>query len=203
MQPRAGADVGAALGGVERVEHHQPRIVHPAVGKFEAVAERALQRLPDGVVREIDGAGSGQDFAAAEMVVDEEAKPQQQRRASARRRRQDEAQRPDHMRRHAQQDFALGQRLAHQAEGAVLEIAQAAVDQLGGGRRGAGGEIVLLDEQHAQAAAGGVAGDAGAVDAAADDGEVEVGHGVFDLCLQICVLIRARRRRMGGLSGTI
>ena len=83
------------------------------------------------------------------------------------------------MRRHAQQHFALVQRLAHQPEGAVLEIAQAAVDQLGGGRGGAGGEIVLLDEQHAQAAAGGVAGESGAVDAAADDGEVVVGHGLL------------------------
>ena len=62
---------------------------------------------------------------------------------------------------------------------------------------------MLLDQEHAQAAAGGVAGEAGAVNAAADDGEVEVGHGVLDLCLQICVLIRASRRRMGGLSGTI
>ena len=95
-----------------------------------------------------------------------------QRRAQARRRRQHEAHRPDEVRRHAQQHLALDQRLAHQAEPAVLEIAQAAVDQLGGGRRGAGGEIVLLDQQHAQPAAGGVARDAGAVDAAADDGEI-------------------------------
>ncbi len=84
------------------------------------------------------------------------------------------------MRRHAQQHLALIQRLAHQPEGAVLEIAQAAMDQLGGGRGGAGGEIVHLDQQHAQAAAGGVAGEAGAVDAAADDGEVEVGHCAAD-----------------------
>ena len=86
------------------------------------------------------------------------------------------------------------QRLAHQAEGAVLEIAQAAMDQLGGGRGGAGGEIVLLDQQHAQAAAGGVAGESGSVDAAADDGEVVVGHGL---------LIRFVPRRMGGLCGTL
>jgi len=39
------------------------------------------------------------------------------------------------MRRHAQQYFALVQRLAHQTEGAMFEIAQAAVDELGGGRR--------------------------------------------------------------------
>ena len=109
-----------------------------------------------------------------------------QRRAQARHRRQHEAHRPDEVRRHAQQHLALVERLAHQAERAVLEIAQAAVDQLGRGRRGAGGEVVLLDQQHAQAAAGGVARDPGAVDAAADDGEVEVGH-----VLLIVPLIRA------------
>ena len=80
------------------------------------------------------------------------------------------------MRRRAQQHLALAQRLAHQPEFAVLQIAQAAVDELRGRRRGAGGEIVLLDQDDAKAAAGGVARDAGAVDAAADDGEIEISH---------------------------
>src|SRR5262249_16241954 len=59
---------------------------------------------------------------------------------------------------------------------AMLEIAQPAVDELGRGRRGAGSEIVLLDQKHAQPPAGGVAGDPGAVDAAADDREIERVH---------------------------
>ena len=80
------------------------------------------------------------------------------------------------MRRGAQQHFALAQRLVNQAELALLEIAQAAVNKLRRRRRGAGGEIVLLDQDDAKAAAGGVAGDAGAVDAAADNREIEVGH---------------------------
>ena len=143
---------------------------------------------------EIDGARRRQQLARAQQVVNEQPEPQHQRRAQAGQRRQHEAHRPDHMRRHAQQHFALVQRLAHQPEGAVLEIAQAAMDQLAGGRGGAGGEIVHLDQQHAQAAAGGVAGEAGSVDAAADDGEVEVGH-----CLLICLI----RRRMGGLRGAL
>ena len=113
------------------------------------------------------------------MVVDEQAEPQHPGRPHAGLMRQHEAHRPDQVRRHPQQDLALGQRLAHEAEPAVLEIAQAAVDELGGGGRGAGGEIVLLDQEDAQAAAGGVAGDARAVDAAADDGEVEIGHALI------------------------
>ena len=35
---RPGADVGAAVGGVARVEHHEAGIVDPAVGIFEAAA---------------------------------------------------------------------------------------------------------------------------------------------------------------------
>ncbi len=80
------------------------------------------------------------------------------------------------MRRDPQQHLALGQRLAHQPEGALREIAQPAMDQLGRGRRGAGGEIVLLDQQDLEAASGGIARNADAVDAAPDDGEIEVRH---------------------------
>jgi hypothetical protein len=57
--------------------------------------------------------------------------------------------------------LALLQRLAHQAELVELEVAQAAVDQLGAGRRGVRREVVLLAQQHAQAAAGRVARNAG------------------------------------------
>ncbi len=80
------------------------------------------------------------------------------------------------MRRGAQQHFAFAQRRTHQPEFAVLQITQPAMDQLRGCRRRAGRKIVLLDEHDPQAAAGGVAGNAGAVDAAADDGEIEISH---------------------------
>ena len=185
----AGADVGAALGGVERIERDQPGIVGPAVGIFEAVAEFPQQRLAGDMVGEIDAARLRQDFARAEPVVEEQPDPQHQRRARPRHRRQHEPHRPDQVRRHPQQHLALGQRLADQPERAVLEIAQPAMDQLGRGRRGAGAEVVLLEQQHAQAPAGGVARDAGAVDAAADDGEIVVGHR--------CPVIRVRSRMRG------
>ena len=72
-----------------------------------------------------------------------------------------------------QQHLALDQRLAHQAELVVFEIAQAAMDQLGAGRRGGAGEVGLLGEQHLEAAARGIAGDAGTIDAAADDKQID------------------------------
>jgi hypothetical protein len=47
----------------------------------------------------------------------------------------------------AQQPLALAQRLVHQADVALLEVAQPAVDQLRALRRGARGEVVALDER--------------------------------------------------------
>jgi hypothetical protein len=81
--------------------------------------------------------------------------------------RQHEAQRPDDVRRHAEQPLALDQRLAHQAEFAIFQIAQPAVDQLGARGRGMAGQVFLLHQQHGEATSGRVAGDSGAIDAAA------------------------------------
>ena len=86
--------------------------------------------------------------------------------------RQHEAHRMDDVRRRAQQHFALHQALMHQPERVVLEVAEAAMDELGRGRRRGSGEVALLAEEDREAAPGGVARDTAAVDAAADDGEV-------------------------------
>jgi hypothetical protein len=83
-----------------------------------------------------------------------------------------EAQRPDDVRRRAQQHLALGQRLTHQRKRVKLEVAQAAVDQLGGGGGRGAAEIAHLGQEHAQPAALRVTGDATTVDSATDDGEV-------------------------------
>ena len=61
-----------------------------------------------------------------------------------------------------QQALALAQRLVHEADVAVLQVAQPAVHQLRRLGRGARGEVVALDQRRAQAAGGGVEGHAGA-----------------------------------------
>ena len=75
-----------------------------------------------------------QDFAAADQVVDRKTEPEHERRAAGRIERQHEAERPDEVRRHAQQHLALAKRGVHQAERAVLQIAKPAMDQLRGRR---------------------------------------------------------------------
>ena len=56
---------------------------------------------------------------------------------------------------------------------AVLEVAQAAVDQLGGLARGLAGEVAPFAQGHRQAAQGRVPGDGRAGRAAADHQDVE------------------------------
>ena len=138
--------------------------------------ENVAQRLPGRIGGQIELARAGKNLPPAEPVIEQKAEPQQQRRAPRRIERQHEAQRPNKMRRGAQQHFALGERRSHQAKLVVLQITQAAVDQLRRRRRGGGREIVLFQQHDPQAASGGVARDAGSVDAAADDCQVEVSH---------------------------
>lgn len=84
-----------------------------------------------------------------------------------------ETQRTDDVRGDLPKHLALEQRLADQAEFVILEIAKATVDELARPRRCAAGEIVHFAKKHGIAAACGVAGDAAAVNASADDCEVE------------------------------
>jgi len=83
-----------------------------------------------------------------------------------------ELERRNEMRREAQQPFALVQRLAHEADLEVLEVAQAAMDQARRRARGSHREIAALDEQHGEPAQRGFARDRGAVDAGADHDHV-------------------------------
>ena len=91
--------------------------------------------------------------------------------------RHQERQRPHQVRGQSPERLALAQRLAHEPEVEQLEVAQAAVDELGGARGGGGGEIALLDQRDRQPAQRQVARGAGAGHAAADDDDVVLGVG--------------------------
>ncbi len=127
---RARADHGPALGGIKGIEHDQTGIIGPAIGIFEAASRGTLERRAERIMREIDGASGGQRVASAEMVIDEQAQAQHPGGPHARLRRQQEAHRPDQVRCHAEHHLAFGQRLAHQAEPSLLEIAQSTMDEL-------------------------------------------------------------------------
>ena len=162
--------------------------------------ETALERRPGTIGDKVELARTRQDFAAADQVVNCKTEPEHERRAAGCIERQHEAERPDQVRRHAQQHLTLAERGAHEAERAVLQVAKPAVDQLRRRRRGARGKVVLLDQNHLEPAPGGIAGDAGAVDAAANDGKIEIGH-----CLvpgQLCRFTRLLGESYAALSAS-
>ena len=89
--------------------------------------------------------------------------------------RVEERHRPDQVRGEpGEQQAALLQRLLDQREVEHLEVAQAAVHQLGRARRRAGGEVALLDQPDLEAARHRVQRRSDADDPAADDQHVEL-----------------------------
>ena len=168
-----GPDDRAAGHSIERVEQDQPRVVDEAVGIFEGAAEPALrERFARGIRREIERPGRRQKLPAAEVIIEKQPEPQQPGRPQLLMMRKDEAQRLDDVRRHPPQHLALDQRLADQAKLIIFEVAQAAVDQLGRPGRRPAGQVVHFTKENGKSASCGVAGDAAAVNSAANDGEV-------------------------------
>src|SRR6185312_8365969 len=128
----AGANLGAAVRGIARVERHEPRIVDKAVGIFEAFGVAAAnQRTADRIMDEIDRARGREQMAPPDMVVEKEAEPEQPGWAQAGMVRQHESERADDVGRDVPEDFPLDQRLAHQTKLVIFEIAQAAMHELG------------------------------------------------------------------------
>ena len=87
--------------------------------------------------------------------------------------RDEERQDAHEVRRVLERALAFVEALVDQPELALLQVAQAAVHELGALRARARREVVALDERGAQAPAGGVERHAGAGDAAADHEHVE------------------------------
>ena len=75
----------------------------------------------------------------------------------------------DDVRSRGHQHFPFQQRFAHQSEMKILEITQTTMDELGAGGGRVRGEVMLLAQRDLEAAPRRIAGDTGAVDAAADD----------------------------------
>ena len=124
-------DFRPAVGGIPGIERHKPRVFHPAIGILIGMGKFRLERLAGDVAVQVNAARRRQNLAPAEMVIEEKPKADEGPWPQALVVRQHEAQRPDDMRRRFQQYLTLDQRLAHQAEFIMLEIAQPAMNQFG------------------------------------------------------------------------
>ncbi len=123
-------DVCAVFAGSHGVEHHQAGVIDGAIGVFETTGDVWLERVAGA---EAQAARGAQALALAQVVIQEQAGANHPGRAQVRTMRQHEAHRPDDVRGFGQEYLALGERFAHQAELVVLQIAQAAMDQLAAG----------------------------------------------------------------------
>lgn len=88
--------------------------------------------------------------------------------------REQQRYRMDKMRSDVLQDRSFPAGLADEAKRALFKIPETAVDQFGRGAGSAAGKIAFVDERDAQSAQSGIAGDAGAEDATANDERVEL-----------------------------
>ena len=79
---------------------------------------------------------------------------------------------PDEMGSERQEPRSLGQRFANQPEAELLQVPQAAMDEPRRARRGAGSDVVLLDERGAHPAGDRIQQSPGPHDAATDDHDI-------------------------------
>ena len=171
---RTGVDFGAAIRRIPRGEHHQPRVIDKAVGIFECPGEAVRHQGPSDLVPgQVDRTGRRQQVATADMVVKEQPEPQQPGRPQPGMMRQNETKRSDDVGGDLPEDFALDQRLAHQPELVIFEVAQPAMHQLGRPRRRPARQIIHFTKENGISPARRIARDAAAIDAAADNSEVE------------------------------
>ena len=138
---------------IPRIQHHQPRIIDPAVRIFKCARVGSLQRYPFWCYTQIQRRGRRQNFAPAQMIIEKKPQPDQKRRSAplhpwhqpcqhARRgrfgikshicmKRKNKPHRPADVRHCAQQGFTLCQSMAHQVDFEILQIAQTTMKQLG------------------------------------------------------------------------
>ena len=141
-------------------------------GALQIVADETRLRGGDLAARQ--PAMIRQALVEAEKVVEHHADPQPPaREQTAAVPRHEELERLHQVRRDLQQRLALAQVHADQREVEHLEVAETAVHEPRGARSGAAAEVGLLEQRDPQAAQRGVAGNARANHAAADDQDVE------------------------------
>ena len=121
--------LGTTLERIDGIGHDQSRIVDPAIGVFETRAVTRVECLAGGMTAQVDRLRRRQVLPRRKVVVQEEASADHPRGSQVRVVRQHEPQRPREMRRRREHHLAFLQRLPHQAEVVVLEVAQSTVDQ--------------------------------------------------------------------------
>ena len=177
----AGAHAGAVLGGGAQDSHGVAGVVDQRVVVAHATDDcvflQARGHLEHALAGEVllhrDTLGAAHEVIQSEAAEHHDALP------AAVGQREDELQRLDQVRgQGGHVELALLEGLRHQAEVKHGQVAQAAVEHLGGAGRGTGGEVAGLEHGGLQTAGSGVDGSAGTDGTPADDHYVIVLSGV-------------------------
>ena len=167
-----GFDFRPQIAGRHRVEHDKTRVLYPAIGINKCLIHALDQRFTRRVIFKFDAFGARKLFASAKMVIQKQTKADHPCRTQAFDMGQNKTQWPNDVRGCTQQNFTFDQRFADQTEFVMLKIAQAAMDQLGAGRRGGAGKVVLFTQKDLKPTPRSVPCDACAIDTTANDGDV-------------------------------
>ena len=172
---RVRGDRRAVLRGRAGDRERVARVVDLAVVVLQRADERVLAQRGRDLERLALGqvAVAGEALVPAERVVEREPGTDVGVLPLLLERQQEGHRRHEMRRQHVEQQPALLQRLAHQPEVALLEVAEPAVDELRRARRGPRGEVARLDQRDVQAARGRIERGARAGGAAADHHYVE------------------------------
>ncbi len=158
---------------IERVQDDEPAVVNPAIGIGETDFISLAQRRPERIALQCNGMRRLKTFTLRKMIVKKKAQANEPGGTHALFVRQNEFERPDDVRRAGEKKLPLFERLMHETKFVEFEIAQAAMNELGRGRRCAARKIVLLDKPNGESASGGVPRDGGAIHAAPDDEKIK------------------------------
>ena len=176
---RVGQHLGPVAAGVLQRGQGQAGVVGDGI----LVGDRAAEPVRGEQGLELAGGGRSEGAMAAaaveaERVVEGQADPElPQGESVAAVGGEQELARLDQVTGDLVEASALAQGLVDEPDLALLEVADAAVDQSARARRCAKGQVTGVDDQDPQAAHGRVAGDTGARDAGADDQQVPDGGG--------------------------
>ncbi len=200
-------DDGTGLGGADGVGEGEAGVIGGGVVVAGAAGEVVGAQTGDGLDDLAGGEGASAPHVPEEgegVIEHEPGGELPAGDASALVDGPDEGEGPDEVGSEPQEAIALDAGLEDEAEVAVLEVADAAVDEAGGAAGGAGGEVLALDEGDAQAPEGGIASGARAGDAAADDEDIELlgGEGAQALGARRGRLGRRRRKGREGAGAT-
>ena len=165
-----------ALFGRAQAVDDQPRIVSQGIEISDPAGQTSLVKLGNAsqYITASKGTGFPQIFPAAQQIVhfDAEAQlPERPLRSAIS--WKNERQWLRQVRRDAMQNLFLVARFPHQAQAALCQVTQSAMQQSARTAAGSESEIVLLGQSNPQPAYGRIARDTGAYDPATNDQQIE------------------------------